>query len=421
MKISNGDPKSCSTTLALPATWAEFHDALQKARIEDARHCENELLRVRRKELPAELIGRNVNLYELNLLAQLLTVLTDGQMFAFEGLLKMEREAHPGAPLPLPRLINLTFNTDQCCVAACVCGHKELGEFLFDSGMLSGEATALLKTTKPDSEFRDGMLALLGKQHMEEVGGVITSHGYVEMSGEIDEVYVPGEMSYFDRTGAPVVLQVSKGFFNDPDYDNDLTATLDLPAIPAAVDRAVEAVGAVSVKECGFRCVDCLIPAAIEWINDTIDEEGGIGLADAFARKLHEMQHCFGEADQIKYKALLEAAHCSDLEDAMTLAEELPQYELRPEIAGAWDYAEARVREQSPDIPPFLLQPVLFQTSQAAEAGREMMEKDHAALTDYDLVRRRDGQPLPDLRHKMSEMDVRRPKRPCGPSQQMKL
>lgn len=408
VEIGNGGPKSYETavTLELPAAWAEFMDALQMARIEDSRKCKVSVLQSRRKELPPSLIGRNVNLLELNLLAQRLTMLTDDQEFGFEGLLKIEQARRYG-PIPLPRLINLTFNTDHCCVATRIYSHRELGALLFDSEMLSDEATALLDTTEPDSEFRNDLLALLGKQHMDDVGGVITDRGYVELSVPLKEVYVPGEMAYFDRTGAPVVLQVSKGYFDDPAYDNDLTATLDLPAIPAAVDRAVEAVKAVSTKECGFRCVDCLIPAAIEWVNNAIDEEGGIEQANVFARLLHQKKRVWHEADIIKYKALLAATHCSNLEDAMTLAEELSQYELRPEITGSWDYAEARVRERCSDLPAALLQPLLFQTSQAAQAGQEMMERENAAMTNYGLIRRKDGQPLPELRQEAGGMTQR--------------
>ena len=392
VEIGNGGPKSYETsvTLEMPATWAEFHDAAQKARIEEPRHCRNELLQSRSKEIPAALIGCDVNLYELNLLARRLTMLTEDQAFGFEGLLKMEQKKHSGA-IPLPRLINLTFNTDQCCVASCVHNSRELGALLLDGEMLSDEAAALLETTEPDSDFRNSLLALFGEKHMEDEGGVITSRGYVEMSGEIEEIYgIPCEVPYFERSGAPVVLHVSKGFFNDPAYDNDLGATLDLPAIVGAVDRAVDAVDAASIDECGFRCVDCLIPAAREWINDAIDDEGGIDLANAFARKLWEMGRRVPLPDQIKYKALLEASGCSGLQDAMKLAEELDLYEFRPEIAESWDYAEAALRERYPDLPP-----ILFQTSQAANAGSEMLERDHAALTSYGLIRRKDGEPLP--------------------------
>lgn len=76
----------------------------------------------------------------------------------------------------------------------------------------------------------------------------------------------------------------------------------------------------------------------------------------------------------------------------MALAEELDQYDLLPEIVEPWDYAEARLREKYPDLPT-----VLFRTGQAYQAGMEMLEQDHAALTDYGILRRKDGQPLPEL------------------------
>ena len=45
VEISSRTPKpyETATTLAMPATWSEFQEALQKARIEDAQYCENEL------------------------------------------------------------------------------------------------------------------------------------------------------------------------------------------------------------------------------------------------------------------------------------------------------------------------------------------------------------------------------------------
>lgn len=406
VEISNDGPKSYETSvrLELPATWSVFFDALQRARIEDPRRCKNEIVDIRKKwaflTTPTGQyhIGRNGNLLELNLLAQRLSMLTDEQAFGFEGLVKMELKNR--GPIPLPKLINLTFNADQCCVASYVFNPRELGQLLWDSERLPDEAMALLDQAEPDSEYRNNLLAVFGKKHMDDEGGVVTSRGYVELSGEIQEVYIPGEMAYFDRTGAPVVLEVRRG--DDPACDNDLAATLDLPAVQPAVWRALKAVKAVSADECSFRCVDCLIPAAREMINDAIDEEGGIGKADAFARLLEQKKRVWAAADTIKYKALLEASGCACLEDAMALAEELDQYDLLPEIAEPWDYAEARLREKYPDLPT-----VLFQTSQAYRAGMEMLEKDHAALTGYGILRRRDGQPLPELRQEADGMTQR--------------
>jgi len=78
------------------------------------------------------------------------------------------------------------------------------------------------------------------------------------------------------------------------------------------------------------------------------------------------------------------------LGDAAQLLEEAEQYELLPEVAETWDYAELMARETYPDLPS-----ELFQTPQAAQIGRTMLEEGNGAITEYGLIRRTDGQPLP--------------------------
>lgn len=393
VEIANNGPKGYETaiTLEMPATWAEFHDALDKARIEDGRYCSNELLQIKRKDFPRSAIGRNVDLYELNLLARRLTMLTEEQGFCFDGLLKMEQRKKSG-PIPLRRIINFTFNTDSCCVAYDVRNDQELGMLLYESDMLPDEAAPLLEAAEPDGEYLNSLLALLGKKHREDEGGVFTNRGYVEADGSFLEVYVPGGMAYFDRSGAPVVLEVSKGFFNDPAYDNDLTAVLNLPASYACIWQAAEAVKAASPKECAYRCTECLFPAARELIDSAIDDEGDIGSANEFARLLEEKKRQWNQADRTKYKALLEASGCADLRDAIQLLHDMENYEFHPEIAQPWDYAEVVLKERYPGLPT-----VLFQTGRSHQAGVEMLEQDHAALTSYGMIRRKDGAPLPEF------------------------
>ena len=392
VEISNGSPKGyeTATVMELPASWAEFNDALQKARIKDGRSCKNELTGIRCKGLQRGMIGENVNLYDLNLFAQRLAILTEDQRPGMEALLKMEQEHHSG-PVPLERLINLTYNTDVCCLAPQVSNLQELGAFLYENEMLSKEAMALLDTTEEDSEFRASLLKLLGEQHKEDHGGVFTKRGYAELGGEIRPVYAyqPGETTYFQRSGAPVVLEVRKGFFNDPQYDNDKTAILNLPAIDKGVWQAVEAVEAVSAEECAFHCTECLIPS----LRDTIDEaleDGGLAQVNEFARELAQKKRSWSEAEFVRYKALLAASGQPSLGDAAQLLEEAEQYELLPEVAETWDYAELMAREKYPDLPS-----ELFQTPQAAQIGRTMLEEGNGAITEYGLIRRTDGRPLP--------------------------
>ena len=199
---------------------------------------------------------------------------------------------------------------------------------------------ALLDTTEEGSGFQERLLELLGEQHQEDHGGVFTDFGYAELGGEIKDIYVcqSNETACFHRSDAPVVLEVRKGFFNDPSYDNDKTAVLNLPAADAGIWRAVEKVDAASVDECAFRCVDCLIPFLRDAINNAIDDEDGIEQADEFAKRLAQIEREWPESDMVKYKALLSVVDHPSLQDATRLMGEIDQYELRPEVAQTWGY-----------------------------------------------------------------------------------
>ena len=195
--------------MKMPASFAEFSDALQKARIKDGSFCKNELTCIHYNGLTHAMIGWNANLYDLNLFAQRLASLTEEQKKGMDALLKIKQN-HRVAPIPLNQLINLTYNTDICCFAPRVSNHEELGAFLYANEMLSNEAMALLDTTEEGSGFQERLLELLGEQHQEDHGGVFTDFGYAELGGEIKDIYVcqSNETACFHRSDAPVVLEV---------------------------------------------------------------------------------------------------------------------------------------------------------------------------------------------------------------------
>lgn len=391
VEISNGGPESykTSTVLTMPCTQAEFRDALQRARIQDIRKCRNELTKISYPGITSDMISQNVDLLELNLLATRLAMLSEDDQMGMDGLLQIEKEYY-GSPIAVSRLINLTFNADICLLAPRVSNTQELGALLYEGEMLSNEAMALLDTTEVGSGFRNRLLEVLGEQHREEHDGVFTSWGYAEPGAGFKEVYQKGEMFCFLRSSAPVVLEVSKGFFDDPQYDNDKTAILNLPAVDADIWRVAEEVDAASVDECAFRCIDCEVPSLRDAVDDAIDQEGGIGMANEFAKSLAQKERAWHEEDWVKYKALLSVAGHPSLQDAIQLMHGLDDYELRPEVAVTWDYAELVLREKYPDLPE-----ELFQTGQAARIGQRMLEEGNAVITDYGLLRRKDGGQFP--------------------------
>lgn len=90
------------------------------------------------------------------------------------------------------------------------------------------------------------------------------------------------------------------------------------------------------------------------------------------------------------YKALLSVVDHPSLQDATRLMGEIDQYELRPEVAQTWGYAEMMFREKYSALPE-----ELFQTPQAAQIGQKMLDDRLGVITEYGLIRRKDGQPLP--------------------------
>ena len=400
VEISNRTPKGyeTATVLEMPATWAEFHDALEKARIKDARDCCNGLTRIWYAGITGDMIGEDVNLYELNLLAQRLATLSEDDRMGLNGLLQIEATRRDG-PIPLPRMINLTFNADICLLAPQVSNYRELGALLYESEMLPQEAMTLLDTTEEGSAYRKDLLEVFGKQHQEAHGGIFTRRGYVEPGNDFKEVYNRKEiMAYFDRFGAPVELEVTRRDVQVSDPNQEIPVILPLPAIQEAISDVVKRVGAASIDECSFCCVECIVPSLRDTIDDTLNDIDGFNQINEFAQSLAQKKRVWDGADRIKYKALLEASGHPDLKKATELMHGLEDYELRRDIAESWDYADLVLREKYPDLPE-----ELFRTPQAARIGQKWLEKGDAAITDYGLIRRKDGSPLPCFRQDQAQ------------------
>ena len=185
-------------------------------------------------------------------------------------------------------------------------------------------------------------------------------------------------------------MEVTRRVVQGSEPNQEIPVILPLPAIEVAIPDILKRVGAASIDECSFCCVECIVPSLRDTIRDTLDDAGGFDQVNEFARCLAQKKRTWDKEDRIKYKALLSVAGHPSLQEAIGLMHGLDQYELRPEIAEPWDYTEVVLREKYPDLPE-----ELFQTPQAARIGQKWLEKGDAAITDYGLIRRKDGGRLP--------------------------
>jgi hypothetical protein len=378
-------------TLQLPFTQDEYHDALQKARAADGgTPVSIELNRVRREALRPHTMDVNdgmlsdtSDLLELNLLARRLDGMDEDALAGFEAMIILEgRKADQ--PIPVARLINMTYEADGCVQAGNIRTYAELGQFLFENDMLPEKVLDQTLDLTPAGSFGEKApeewLTLIGRQHLEANGGVFTKAGYFECPADIPEVYKRGEMSYFDRFAGTVVLEVGNPYAEEHSGE---FITLGLPTTDEGLSAKLQQIGAESIEECVWRCTDCLIPDARKWIM----QEDDFALTNQFAVFLHDLER---RESPERYKALLQAAKCSDLDTAIRLGADLDAHEFSADQATPAHYGKAALYEIYGDEAG----DALFPYMDCFKYGKDLMDVENAVITDYGVIRRTDAEPI---------------------------
>ncbi|NNJ28575.1 antirestriction protein ArdA [Lacrimispora defluvii] len=368
-----------SATLTLPAAPYEILDALDKARVTDERVIySSEIINCELDYLP-QFINPNTNLRELNHLAGRLASLTQWELDCFEGMVMMDTLQTQYAPIAIDRLINMTYSMEHCQTAYEAHDDQSLGKFYADNDFVP-ELESLSERIFPWLDY-----AKIGKEMREGEGGVFTPHGYVVQNGEIAQTYQSGDAALPKKPDYAILLSVRKGYFSDPDYDNDLCVQLKLPADDKTVSQAAEAVDAASLRECAFHVEDCAAPQLSELICDELDNrDGDITVVDAFAAQLRKLDR---EGRLPVYKAMLEVAPKDlSLDEAVDLAGQAVDFRLQREIPSPLEYAQAEIMKH--DIP---LKDELISSRDLYNYGQKLMEAQGAVSTDYGILLSEDG------------------------------
>lgn len=354
------------TTVSLPATAYELLDVLSKTNVQDFSGLYVEIEECSRFPRLAGIIGNKLNLCELNALAERLSLLDATESTAFKGMLDMEIEKGT-FPIPASRLIDLAYSTDRCHVLPEVKDDAALGRFYAENGFVM-EAEEI-----PDRLFEMLDFEKIGREMRQSDGGVFTREGYVMRHSELAEVY-----KGLDLTPKEPDYAVALRLTND-----DKSVTLKLPAGIRAMSSAVADLNIQYWQEAEISCLDCRVPMLTGVISGY---DGTLTELNDFAQKLADMDSTSLSA----YKALLEAAQCSSLSDAEMLADTLKEYIFSAEIASPEELARSELA--------LMLSPQnaerLIPHLNLYNYGQELLEHFGAALTDYGIIERRDGQPM---------------------------
>lgn len=335
-------------TLTLPATPFEFFDALDKARVQQGDELYFQVEEYHAFESMEPYISDADNLAELNALCQKLSELNDRQSAAFEGLLKMEAAKKDG-PVSLAKLIDLAYSADCCHVVDEALNDSQLGRYYAENGFVP-EVDNLSDRLFDLLDFER-----IGREQRHGEGGLFTEHGYVVQHSELNEVYK--DMNFRIQTPFYQIL------LELPDGNR-----LELPSanLPEASSH---------------HCVDCRVPQLMA----TIDVADLQSVSD-FA----EMLQNIGDKPMRKYKAILHATGCNALEEAVELAGHMDDFVFTESVSGFRDLAMDEMKFMMSNEDAALL----AKHTDLIGYGKDILKRDHSAISQYGLVERQDGQPM---------------------------
>lgn len=361
-----------SATLCLPATPYELLDVLDKTQVKDIEELYVQVEEYHRFSQIAPYLDGEADLCELNTLAQKLSELDDQQSISFEGLVKME--AQKQEPFGIPRLIDLAYSADCCHVVPEASDDAALGRFYAENGFvpevddLSDELFELLNFQEIGRKYRAGE------------GGVFTTHGYVVQHTELNQV-----ADSMDFTVQPPDYIFRIGIV-DCMRDDSGPRKVEYLELPATEEQLNEFPGKLGLEDWMGTAMDSL-DGPLPDLDRLIISTDELPELNDLAKRIHALT---ARGDLPKYKAVLSAESCQDLDKALSLADALDAYYYMPSLRTV----EEAGREELRFLMDHNAAELAMQHINLATYGKAVMERHHAVLTDYGTVERRDGQPI---------------------------
>lgn len=364
--------------LDLPASPWELWDAMEKVRLQDGETLYLEIDEYYRFDaLAPHLAGLDISLNELNDLAGRLAKLDEAQGIAYRGLLEMavqEKVQSNGGIITMQELRDLTVSAgaDWCHVLDAA-DDAQLGRFYAENDFVS-ELEGI-----SDTVFKLLDFARIGK-------AIRTGEGGVYVGG----CYVVGHGGLLAAPPCPRELPEKPGYLFrltlglHPDYGDDRTVTLDLPASEKELEEAQERLGTLQWENTVLLGYDGIIPYAAEFADLPMEME-------AFNEFAYAVKNIPARQMQLpKLKALLEQLEVQDIGTAILLAERMDEYVLTPEVSSPQETAADQLRSLlSGDEFELLIPHVNLFTY-----GDRVIRYNNAELTPYGLLHRADYEPM---------------------------
>ena len=375
--------------LELPASPWELWDAMEKVRLKDGEALYMEIDDYYAFEyLAPHLEELDISLNELNDLATRLATLDEVQGIAFEGLFSMEVQKKVNAnggiiTMQDMRDLAVSVKTD-CYHVVDAADDAQLGRFYAENDFVP-ELEGI-----SDAVFEMLDFAGIGRMMRCSENGVFVNSLYVLRDGELTTA-PPVQKTLPEKPG--YLFRLTLGLC--PDFGDDRTAVLDLPASEEALAAAQEQLGTLNWENTAVLNYDGILPNAAVFA----DLPSELEEFNAFTKAARDIPR----SELSKLKALLEQFEVRDIETALFLTEHLADYILTPEISSPQEAALDQLcfimdREEAVRLIPYV---------NLYTYGCDIIKEDNAVLSPYGLLHRADYQPMLSPMQETQKMEMK--------------
>ena len=316
-------------------------------------------------------LDESMSIFEFNSLTEQLSKLDARQEIAMEGLLDMAVQKHMqenSGSIMVQELMMLASNVDRCQVLADVHTNEDLGKFYADNDFLP-ELNDL-----PDSVYDLLDYAKIGKQMRESEAGVLTPHGYVVRTEELQPL--PDHEPQRD-----INYMIRLTLMNHANEQK--TAVLDLPATEQRLLEVQEELDAPEWYDAQFTGCDAIVPQLNAMLTDVED----LPRINELAHSLLELK---ASGQLTKLKAVLGATQCETLDDVLDRLEKLPQYCFETKIRDK----DALVRDELEFVLGGRDADLIYRHLNCDAYAEDVLKQYGAEITPYGMVNRADFGPL---------------------------
>lgn len=263
--------------------------------------------------------GKQTNVDELNFLAKYLESLIDREVDTFLAIVQAEHIS------TLKSAINAAFNQGNYTLIQNISNMEQIGKTHFmavNQGMTEEEKT--------QTDFEK-----IGRDLMNSGKGIVTGKGVLFEHENAEQ------QEFYNGKTFPLYLYENCMYVADAEYEGK-HEYLYLPAIPVAIHKALNRLGAKSPEECSITIYD-ESGKGTDWLETIvrIADEESIDTANRIAARINKMS----AKTRFKLKAVMDFADRKDGESIIRLADNLGSFSFYPNVSDKEELGRAMIEE----------------------------------------------------------------------------